>query len=278
LSTFKGSPAFKELALKHLAKIIAGRYLDEYKDGSTNEANVRDFFMRAGLEASSLEDCTESGIYTRLLQLQLSGIAKQAHDWSKPQANGVINVIEQLCDPEEYFDTPDYQHTIIYKVNQVLVHYQLTVKQNGKLVATNDTETPHLSVSEEAKLFDLRTLHSEVRKHGRLHFIEGRYLGAVFECCKAFDKYVSRKSTTKENGTKLMQAVLSPNTNKGLRLNALQSETEKNEQLGLMHLCTGLMFMARNPGGHEPQLDYPLDKEDALDLLTLISFLYEPGP
>jgi hypothetical protein len=32
--------------------------------------------------------------------------------------------------------------------------------------------------------------------------------------------------------------------------------------------------MARNPGGHEPQLDYPLDKEDAPDLLTLISFLY----
>jgi hypothetical protein len=45
-------------------------------------------------------------------------------------------------------------------------------------------------------------------------------------------------------------------------------------QLGLMRLCTGLMFMARNPGGHEPQLDYPLDKEDALDLLTLISFQY----
>jgi hypothetical protein len=118
----EGRPPFKELALKHLSKIIAGRYLDEYEDASTNEANVRDFFMRAGLEVSSPEDCTESGIYIRLLQLQLSGIAKQAQDLSKPQANGVINVIEQLCDPEEYFDTPDYRDTIIYKINQVLDH------------------------------------------------------------------------------------------------------------------------------------------------------------
>src|SRR5438876_730967 len=55
------------------------------------------------------------------------------------------------------------------------------------------------------------------------------------------DRLVSRKSTTKENGTRLRQAVLSPNTSKGLRLNALQSETEKTERLGRMHLCIGLM-------------------------------------
>lgn len=127
----------------------------------------------------------------------------------------------------------------------------------------------------EKRIFDLREFHSEVRKHGQKSFVEDRYFNAVFECCKAFDRYVAQKAQSKESGTKLMQSVLAPNNNgKGLRLNALQTETEKNEQVGLLNLCVGLISMARNPGGHEPELDYPMTREDALDLLSFISFLY----
>jgi len=59
-----------------------------------------------------------------------------------------------------------------------------------------------------------------------------------------------------------------------LKLNSQQTQTEINEQEGIMHLCKGLMRAIRNPEAHEPQLDWPLDQQDALDVLSLISFLY----
>jgi hypothetical protein len=41
-----------------------------------------------------------------------------------------------------------------------------------------------------------------------------------------------------------------------------------------MHLCKGLMRAIRNPEAHEPELDWPINQQDALDILSLISFLY----
>ena len=75
-----------------------------------------------------------------------------------------------------------------------------------------------------------------------------------------------------KHGSELMSAALSL---KGpLKLNSQRTETEKNEQEGIMHVCMGLMRAIRNPESHEPELDWPITREDALDILSLISFLY----
>ncbi len=83
---------------------------------------------------------------------------------------------------------------------------------------------------------------------------------------------MAKKARSNEDGNKLIQSALA--LNKVLRLNSQQTETEKNEQLGLMNLSTGLVFTIRNPLQHQPELDYPISQEDVLDLLSLISFLY----
>ncbi len=41
-----------------------------------------------------------------------------------------------------------------------------------------------------------------------------------------------------------------------------------------MHLCMGLMIGIRNPIEHEPQLDFEIQRHDALDILSFISYLY----
>lgn len=52
------------------------------------------------------------------------------------------------------------------------------------------------------------------------------------------------------------------------------TETERNEQEGIMHLSRGIMGAIRNLQAHEPALDWPITKEDALDLLSFLSFLF----
>ena len=158
-------------------------------------------------------------------------------------------------------------------MNEVLNFYGFKINADGKMVINNESSRAlRSSESEDAKIFDLRKFHPEVIKHGRSLFKEQHYFHAVSECCKAFDKYVSEKSKISKRGIELMSAALSLNGT--LKLNKQETETEKNEQEGTMHLCFGLMKAIRNPTGHETEIDRKIPPEDALDILSLISLLY----
>jgi hypothetical protein len=39
-------------------------------------------------------------------------------------------------------------------------------------------------------------------------------------------------------------------------------------------MSAGVIRAARNPPAHEPALDWPVKKEDCLDILSLLSFLF----
>lgn len=75
-----------------------------------------------------------------------------------------------------------------------------------------------------------------------------------------------------KDGESLMMDVFSI---KGvLKLNSGQTETELNVQDGIKFLSSGLMRAVRNPTAHEPALDWPINKQDCLDLLSMTSFLF----
>lgn len=60
-----------------------------------------------------------------------------------------------------------------------------------------------------------------------------------------------------------------------LQLNALQTESEKKEQTGFSNYLIGIFGMYRNVTAHEPKRIYrPIDKREALDVLTMISFAH----
>lgn len=202
---------------------------------------------------------------------------------SNEGARNIIKIIELLCDPQRYTNQPEVHEDILKRVDEILRPYNFTLnenckvvaRQNGKLVVADELNTAvDSSKTGEAKLFDARDFHTEIKRHGQPLFLQGQYFHAVFECCKAFDKYVQKKSKLDNlSGSGLMSAAFSVGKGR-LRLSTLNSETERDEQEGLMHLCMGLINAIRNPGGHEPALDRPMSREDALDVLSLISFLY----
>ena len=59
-----------------------------------------------------------------------------------------------------------------------------------------------------------------------------------------------------------------------IKLNSQRTQSERDEQQGVMYLCMGLMNAVRNPQAHEPELNWPMSREDALDVLALVSFLF----
>ena len=59
-----------------------------------------------------------------------------------------------------------------------------------------------------------------------------------------------------------------------LAFNTLQSESEQSEHTGLMLLIKGMFGLFRNPTAHTPKISWVMKEQDALDLLTVVSFIH----
>jgi uncharacterized protein (TIGR02391 family) len=126
---------------------------------------------------------------------------------------------------------------------------------------------------EDQELFAGRSFHGTVILHARKLFLESNYFHAVFEAAKAYNVEVKKKSQSAKDGQALMLDVLG--AEKGvLKLTACVSETDRNVQDGVKFLSAGLMQAIRNPTAHEPALDWPINRADALDILSFLSFLF----
>ena len=132
----------------------------------------------------------------------------------------------------------------------------------------------HASADREADVeFTSRAFHAEVHKHSRALYLQGNYFHAVFESAKAYNKAVREKAHTDKDGQALMLDVWG--WQKGvLKVTRCETETDKNVQEGVKFLSAGLMQAIRNPTAHEPAVDWPIAKQDCLDILGFLSFLF----
>ena len=79
-------------------------------------------------------------------------------------------------------------------------------------------------------------------------------------------------SGCQEDGNKLIEYVFS--SNPVLIINNFQSNSEKDEHKGFANLLKGLCGMFRNTEAHEPKINWNIDKQDALEILGIISYCH----
>ncbi len=125
---------FSENALRRIAQIIERKYDDQQNDNNStgiaqlfdtyhpNIRNIQRFLRRAGFPNEyTMYDGEEDTLWT------LVNIQKQSDGKDK-----IIRIIEQLCNPEEYFDDPENHKDVEEEINKVLYRYNLKV-QFGKI-------------------------------------------------------------------------------------------------------------------------------------------------
>ena len=59
-----------------------------------------------------------------------------------------------------------------------------------------------------------------------------------------------------------------------LVINSYKSKQEKDEQKGFEAILEGLCNMFRNPEAHQPKIEWPVSEQDALEILSLISYCH----
>ena len=117
--------------------------------------------------------------------------------------------------------------------------------------------------------FDERNIHPEITKVSLKLFDDGHYSQATFEAFKYLDNKVKKLSNIKESGYKLMMAAFAE-ANPKIKLTALSTASEIDEQKGYKFIFAGAMSAIRNPRGHDNLID-PIDR--CLDHLSFASVL-----
>ncbi|WP_066687356.1 TIGR02391 family protein [Christensenella intestinihominis] len=130
-----------------------------------------------------------------------------------------------------------------------------------------------INIASKTDLYDLVITDHDLRKCTRTLFYNGHHAQAIEEGYKCLNNIVKKKSKlTTEDGNGLMRKALSAK-NPILKLNAWESQSEKDEQLGYMDIYAGCMTGIRNPRAHEHEWE---DTETrAIQLLTLANHLIE---
>jgi len=143
--------------------------------------------------------------------------------------------------------------------------FERVVRKAGRF-----TEAPATRL-EEIHPFEERDIHPRIPKLVRHLFDDGYYAQAVFEAFKFLEKEVQRLSGIKnQNGFKLMMQVFSPD-DPVIKLTALKTISDKDEQKGFQFVFGGSVLAIRNPRGHEYTINDTPGK--CLDYLSLVSLL-----
>ena len=103
------------------------------------------------------------------------------------------------------------------------------------------------------ELYDVVIDSNALRSVTRKLFVDGHYARAVEEAYKCINNTVKAKSGLSADGQDLMNQAFSIK-NPILKLNALKTDSQRDEQLGYMLSLGGCMTGIRNPRAHEHQL------------------------
>lgn len=246
---------FQDSHLLEIARALA--------DAATHR-QLKDLFLQCHIE--------EQGGTPKWERIKNALAARQARDGC---GNNVGAFIQALLDPARFPGRPDDHAAFCRRVNLPLAHSGLHVSDRGKLVPIPAASTVSEAQARADRLrenLSARGVHGKVLDCCRAELVKDNYFHAVLEACKSVAEAIRNKSDLEGDGAPLADAAFG-GREPHLALSSLQTETERSEQSGFLNLLKGMFGTFRNPVGHALKIAWPMPEADALDLLTLASYL-----
>lgn len=200
------------------------------------------------------------------------------HDQNRRRhRRNILQFIRVAMKPELFAREPHRFEPMRALLNRALAFAALEVEETGRLVITE--EKAHTLPEAERRAQELRTdlltrgVHPDVVRFCRAELLADNYFHAVLEAVKSMaDKIRSRTGLT-DDGDDLVNRAFS-GTIPMLAINSLQTKSERSEQGGFANLLRGTFGMFRNTTAHEARINWAMTKEDAEDLLSLLSLIH----
>lgn len=189
--------------------------------------------------------------------------------------NNILKFIQLVLTPSRYVNEGSRFEMLRTKVNQQLAFEGYSVNEKGIFTEIKKAEKisdVEIRVDNLKQELAERNTHQEIFKYCTPELVGNDYFHAVFEANKGLFQRIRELSGLSTDGNQLIEEVFS--TNPILEINNYQTQSEKDEHKGFCNLLKGLCGMFRNTSAHEPKLYWPIEKQDALDILGMISYCH----
>lgn len=249
-------PTIKESHLRRIAEILV--------EAATHR-ELTALFAQSGI--------TEKGGTPRWERILLALSARQQADGC---GNNVGAFIQEVLDPARFSSREDQYNDIRDQLNEILAFSGLHLGDKGKLKSIDSAATISEAQERAGRLrreLTARKVHPDVLAFCNPELVDQNYFHAVFEATKSVAEKIRSRSGLTADGSILVDEAFG-GTQPRLAINSLQSETQQSEQRGFVNLLKGMFGTFRNVTAHAPKVTWPIKETDALDLLTLVSYLH----
>lgn len=199
--------------------------------------------------------------------------AKQESDGC---ANKVLHFVETALDPVRFVGNAPGFAAFRDRLNEVLAFSGYQLGEDGKLRSVMQARTLDEAQQRAGRLraeLTRRQVHHDVLQFCRAELLQENYFHAVFEATKSVAEKIRKRTGLSGDGADLVDPAFGLKAPL-LAINSLRTETEQSEQKGFANLVRGMFGTFRNVTGHAPKITWPISEQDALDLLSLVSYIH----
>lgn len=193
--------------------------------------------------------------------------------------NKVVEFILEAMKPIRFSGRGEIFENRRLDLNGVLIFIGLELGNDGQLRERTIARTLDEAVARAGRLraeLLKRSVHPEVLKFCRAELLQNNHFHAVLEATKSVSQKLRDRTGLTGDGGELAEVALSLGKvgMPFLAFNTLQTDSERSEQKGLKNLMMGFFGTFRNTTAHAPKISWSMSEQDALDLLTMASFLH----
>ena len=188
-------------------------------------------------------------------------------------SNKILIFIQTVLNPSRYTDSKTFDEKR-NAINEALSYVGYELQSNGRfreITVANTINEAQIRANNLIAALNSRNAHHEILKYCKAELVDKNYFHAVFEACKGLFTRIRNLSLINTDGIKLIQHVFGHPV---LIINAYQTNQQKDEQKGFEAILEGLCNMFRNPLAHQPKIEWSINEQDALEILSLISYCH----
>jgi uncharacterized protein (TIGR02391 family) len=192
-------------------------------------------------------------------------------------SNNILDFIKCVMAPARYIGKEADFHSRRNELNKAMSFIGTEITERGTLASVNPSTT--ISEAEQrAQHFkyklQARNIHPEIERYCISELLQENYFHSVFEATKSIADRIRSMTGLYADGNALADTAFSTN-NPLIRINRMANDTERSEHIGLMNLVKGVFGAIRNPTAHSPKIHFVIEENEALDIMTVISYIHK---
>lgn len=191
-------------------------------------------------------------------------------------SNEILQFIRHAMHPTRYFGQDEIFQRRLNELNKRLSF--IGIKMTDSATYENVSKANTLSEAQQRAShykykLEIRNVHPDIVKYCNAELLTENYFHSIFEAVKSVAERIRTMTGLYADGNVLADVAFSTAAPL-IRINLLRDDTERSEHIGFCNLIKALFGLIRNPTAHTPKIKFTIDEEEALDIMTMVSFVH----